>query len=118
MPPLVRIITLPTGAALVRLTGELDVSCAPALDDHFVGALDISPVLLVDMRAVTFVDAAIIGTLVRTQQSATDAGGCVLLVGADPWISKVLRVGGVDGLLPQYPDLRTALDSLPGRLVG
>jgi anti-anti-sigma factor len=113
-----RIIALPAGAVLLRLAGELDVATVPELEAAFVRASEVSADIVVDMREVTFMDAAAIGAFIRAQHSVAGRGGGLVLVGVQPWICKVLRVARVDGVLPRHPDLRAALSSLPGLAVG
>jgi anti-sigma B factor antagonist len=106
--PVVRVICLPSGPALVRLTGELDLAAVPALRTGFADALQVSAELVADLREVTFIDAAAIGTLVWTRQQALAEDGSLWLVGASPWISRILRIAQVNDTLPSLPDLGSA----------
>lgn len=98
-----RIALLYSGAVSVQLTGELDLVSAPALTEQFGSALDISPDLVVDLHEVTFLDAAVITTLLRAQQEALVRGGSVVLVGASSWVEKVLRASRATEAIPLLP---------------
>jgi anti-sigma B factor antagonist len=109
MTSVVRVIGLPSGAALLQLSGELDLADVPALRAGLADALSVSSVVVADLRAVTFLDAAVIGTLIRSRRQALAQQGSLSLVGANPWISKILRVAQVNDTLPSFPDLGSAL---------
>ena len=106
-----RILALPAGSVLVQLSGELDLADQSCLSDQFACALRVSPDVVVDLRAVSFIDAAAIGILVRARQRAVAEGGSLVLAGATPWVEKVLRLARATPLLPVLPDLRQALNA-------
>jgi anti-anti-sigma factor len=54
--------------ALVRLTGEHDLSTVAALSTTLSRAINHGGNLAVDMRKVTFLDASTVGVLVQTQR--------------------------------------------------
>jgi anti-anti-sigma factor len=103
-----RITALYSGSVSVQLTGELDLVSAPVLTEQFDAALTISPDLVVDLHEVTFLDAAVITTLLRAQQHALAQGGSVVLVGASPWVEKVLRASRVTEAIPLLPNQHVA----------
>jgi anti-sigma B factor antagonist len=116
MAPVARIISLPTGSVLVQLLGELDVATVPAVSDHLVRAMNLSFRVVVDLREVTFIDAATIGALAQARQRVVVEGGDLVLVGATPSIGRVLRLAHVTDVLPQFPDLRSALVGAVARI--
>jgi anti-sigma B factor antagonist len=111
MAAVARIVALPTGSSLVQLTGELDIASVPSLSDHVVCAMNLSEHLIIDLREVTFIDAAVIGALQGARRRAVAKGGDLVLVGATPSVAKVLRLAKVTDVLRLLPDLRTALTS-------
>ena len=84
-----RITSLYSGSVSVQLSGELDLVSTPALNEQFDEALQLSPDLVVDLHEVTFLDAAVITTLLRAQHQALLRDGSLVLVEASPWVEKV-----------------------------
>ena len=98
-----RITSLYSGSVSVQLSGELDLVSAPALTEQFEAALSLSPDLVVDLHEVTFLDAAVIATLLWAQQQALVRDGSIVLVGASPWVEKVLRASRATEAIPLLP---------------
>lgn len=60
--------------------------------------------LLVDVRALTFVDSASIGLLLDLQKQIPPGGGRMILVGPTERIRKVISAMGLSGHLRTAPD--------------
>jgi anti-sigma B factor antagonist len=92
------------GHMLVTVRGEIDADTAP----QFTDALDIavrlpSPMLIIDMSAVSFIDAAACYALVRTCEHAERAGMGLQLRGITPSGRHVLEVAQLDDLFTFIP---------------
>jgi anti-sigma B factor antagonist len=62
------------GHMLVTVRGEIDVDTAPQFTDALDRAVELpSPLLIVDMSAVTFIDSAACNALVHTREHAERA---------------------------------------------
>jgi anti-sigma B factor antagonist len=92
------------GHMLVTVRGEIDADTAP----QFADALDIavelpSPLLIIDMSAVTFIDSAACGALEHTREHAerTDVG--LRLRGVTPSCRRVLELANLDTLFTFTP---------------
>ena len=110
-----RITSLYSGSVSVQLSGELDLVSGPFLTEQFDAALDMSPDLVVDLTDVTFLDATVITVLLKAQQQALVQDGSLVLVGASPWVEKVLRVSRVTEAIPLLPQ---RLAQPPGEQTG
>lgn len=108
-----RITSLHSGSVCVQLTGELDLVSGPFLTEQFDAALDMSPDLVVDLTEVTFLDATVITVLLKAQQQALVQDGSLVLVGANPWVEKVLRVSRATEAIPLLPQRPAQLSSEP-----
>lgn len=106
-PP--RIVSLPTGAVLVQLCGELDLAVESMLRDHFTSAVRLSPHLLVDMRQVEFIDCAGLGALIWGRQRALSEGGSFALVAPPAPVRRLLHLAGVEQVFPAHEDLQCAV---------
>jgi anti-sigma B factor antagonist len=97
------------GLAVIHAGGDLDVYTAPqlraALDE--VG-LDGKTVVL-DLSEVHFIDSTALGMLVATLQESRESAGDVRLVLDDPYLLKIFRITGFDGLFSIYPDIAGAV---------
>lgn len=82
---------------VVEGTGELDLQALPLLRDLCAGA----PLhVVVDLRQVTFLDAAVLGLLVgiRADQRRTDSA--VRLVDPPPMVRRMIAITGLQAVLP------------------
>jgi anti-sigma B factor antagonist len=85
---------------VVYPVGELDVSNAPRLRLALERALAAdTPVLVVDLSAVTFIDSTGLSALVETWRETTRRGTDFHLVGPAPNVRRVLTITQLDGLL-------------------
>jgi anti-sigma B factor antagonist len=82
----------------VELRGELDLSC----EDQFGDAVDTvqSGRLVLDLRALTFIDSAGLRMILRTWQRSREEGFALEIVGGRDQVEKVFRITGLDHTLP------------------
>jgi anti-anti-sigma factor len=87
---------------LVVLTGELDLSSAPALASSLIGLVAQGHThLVLDVADLTFIDASGLGVLVRVAKAARAAGGRITLLSPQPQVRRLLSITGLSGgLLP------------------
>ncbi|MER6003998.1 STAS domain-containing protein [Nonomuraea angiospora] len=91
----------PSASTTVRLTGEVDIFTSPALRSRLLGALKYSTSLLIlDLSAVSFCDAAGLAVLVGVQRRARSMGITLALAAPRPFMSKLLHIAGLDRSLP------------------
>src|SRR5262245_28455971 len=67
--------------------------------------------LLVDMRAVTFLDSSGLGALVRAMTNSQKEGGQTKRLGAGPQVRKLLEMTKLDSVLENYSDMESAVSS-------
>ena len=94
--------------AVVRAEGELDIAAVPRLDACVRRAARRSPRVVVDLRAVTFIDTFALSALIALQAEAE----------GEPWTMHCVAGPGIQRLL----DLAAARDALrwiaPEQLAG
>jgi anti-anti-sigma regulatory factor len=91
--------------ARLRIAGELDIADADDLTDIF-GYLDFRGCerVEVDLGAITFVDAYILGLLRHEQERLRTLGGDLLPVAASPWYTSMCHLARYDTLqVPEQP---------------
>jgi len=95
---------------VVTLPAEMDLANAHALGEQFAAALAPGvPAVIADMRATTFCDSVGIATLIRAKKLAAAHGAELRLLLPRPAVLNVLRIQGVDAVLPIYQSLEEAL---------
>ncbi|MGY1631440.1 STAS domain-containing protein [Geodermatophilus sp. SYSU D01186] len=88
----------------VRVTGELDRSCAHHLLDALTAlVLTAHPVWTVDGHGITFCDVEGLRVLARADALAADHGRVVRLVGGPPFLAHLLGLAGLGHLLADDP---------------
>lgn len=108
------VTTAPVGrAALVTVSGPVDMHTAPRLQDELRGALAApsSGPVVVDLTAVTFLGSAGLAVLVDAQHEAGDRQRSLALVVDHfrPAVVRPLEAAGLAGLFKSYAVLDDAL---------
>ena len=83
---------------VVVLAGELDLATAPELEkvlSHFE-----SGSVTIDMSEVTFIDAAVLGILMKTNTRLRRAHGKLTVFGARPLIQRLFGLTGLTDVFP------------------
>ena len=85
------------GRVLVRLAGELDMSTVPILEERLREALDGGGrQLVVDLRALDFMDSTGLTLLVRWSRGAEQDGYELALVRGEPRVHRLFELTGLD----------------------
>jgi anti-anti-sigma factor len=97
--------------AIVAPHGELDVAATRQLSAMVQATLVQSPLIVaIDLRAVTFIDAAAVGSLIEIGQRGTAEGRRMLLVRGPAPIDRLISNGDLDA----HFDVVDGPDQLPG----
>ena len=96
---------------IVQVGGDLDVYTAPRLKDTLEQAMAGSSRLVLDLSGVQFIDSTALGVLVGALQLSQSNGGDFRLVVGDPFLLKIFRITGFDGMFPIHPKLEDALSA-------
>jgi anti-sigma B factor antagonist len=103
------------GVAVVEVSGEVDVYTAPTLRQHLRDATGAGTKrIVVDMTNVKFLDSTGLGVLVGAMGRVRETDGDMRLVVTSDHILKVLRITGLDSLIPVDEDLESALAAAHG----
>lgn len=92
--PAVRLLRSPSGrTVVVAPAGEQDVSTVPDLHDALQGASGSGArAVVVDLQAVSFVEARTVGELVRAHRELAAAGRDLLVINVAPRVVHALRL--------------------------
>jgi len=88
---------LPTGEAVARIGGELDIATADAAVSYVTQVIDAhrGPVI-VDLTALRFCDARGLSALLRIAVYAEQGDHKFTVASPSPWLVKLLRITGLD----------------------
>jgi len=92
------------GLAVVTISGEHDLSTAPALRRRLDSLLDDDTVTVVDLSPATFIDSSILGVILdaRRRAIAADIGFAVVHANGADAVDRVLDVTGLRAELPVH----------------
>jgi anti-anti-sigma factor len=100
---------------VITLTGDLDVSSAPALRHRLDVALrDAGPHVVIDLSGVTFCDASGLALLTGARRGADPEGAAIVLAGPRPHMVRLLRVSGLSRMFAVHPSVDAARGSATG----
>src|SRR3954447_9340012 len=93
-------------AAVITLTGELDVVCADAFKRRFADAIKDEPShVVIDLRQLTFLDSTGLALLLRVNEMSQDQGFALWMVSCeDDPPGKIFRLTGTAKILPLVDD--------------
>jgi anti-sigma B factor antagonist len=103
-------------AAIVRVGGALDIRFAERLDRELARLIDRrTSDIIVDLRGIEFMDSIGLRSLVAAHQTAWRARVPMWFVRGGTPVTRVLRMTGLDAVLPLIDRLPRRLEHPPGR---
>jgi anti-sigma B factor antagonist len=100
--------TLPGGAVVIHVEGELDLATSDTFEDA-LGASDPGGQTVIDLTECTFIDSSAVRLFVEAARAAQETQGQVSLVTRDPGILRVLEIAAVDTMLPVHDSVEAAI---------
>lgn len=94
---------------VVHVGGDLDVYTSPRLKDTLAAALANGGKIVLDLSEVHFIDSTALGVLVSALQQSQTISGDFRLVMDDPYLLKIFRITGFDGVFSIYPQVADAV---------
>jgi anti-anti-sigma factor len=83
-------------ATVVDVSGELDLASSPALEQELESsAVTDSPLVIIDLRQLEFMDSTGLSVLVRAHQRAVDNGQRFAVVKGPQQVQRLLTLTGV-----------------------
>ena len=97
------------GLTVVTLAGDFDVATVAELRHHLAPSESATSAdLAVDLREVTFIDCAVVGSLVGARNRAVGASACVRLSGLRAQPRRVLSLCALDDVFCVYRHVEDA----------
>jgi anti-anti-sigma factor len=103
---------LPGGVTKIILDGQLDIQGALAIDLRFNVLTGSHKAVVVDLSAVGFIASIGIRTLLTGAKTVQSKGGKLVLFNPTAAVEKVLKVTGVDTLMPIFADFDAAVKAV------
>ena len=96
-------------AAIVEVTGDIDLTTVAELRERLFALADEGQSLVIDLNRVTFIDSTGLGVLIGTARRADERGGSLHAVCSQPQPRKLLWMTGVDRRIPLSATVDEAL---------
>jgi anti-anti-sigma factor len=104
---------LPQGLQKIVLSGRMDGAGTQEIEIRFAALTTARPArIVVDFSRVSFLASAGIRRLVSNAKTLSRSGGQMVLAGPQPLVEEVLKLGGIDSLIPMYADVAAACAGL------
>jgi anti-anti-sigma factor len=98
------------GVVLLRASGDLDAYTAPGLRTRLHDATGAdAELVVVDLKDITFIDSAGLGTLVGAHRRMQERGGWLRIVRPPPLVARAFELTGLDEVLDMRDDREQAL---------
>jgi anti-sigma B factor antagonist len=98
------------GAAVVALTGEVDLYTCPEFKQELLRVIaDGATLVVVDLTGTTFIDSTALGVLIRGVERLRQKDGKLCVVVVDPNIAKIFEVTGLNRVFSVYDSREEAL---------
>jgi stage II sporulation protein AA (anti-sigma F factor antagonist) len=101
--------SLVNGVRVVTVRGEIDHDVTDEFSDALQAGRDTGTRIVVDLGDVTFMDSSGINVLVAAHQQTSGAGGWLRIAAAREAVLRVLRLVGLDDVIPCHPTVDQAL---------
>lgn len=96
---------------VVAVAGEIDVMTAPRLRHELAAAADLGrPLVVADLEAVTFIDAAGVGALVHGARRAAECASLLTLAAPRRTVRRVLEITDLDTYLGAHATVDDAVE--------
>lgn len=104
---------LAEGVEKISLVGRMDSLGGHDIDTRFSALVAARKLLaVVDLSEVSFLASIGIRTLVINARAQLQRGGSIALASPQPHVAEVLKMAGIDTIIPVYPDVDSAFSAL------
>ncbi|MFI6032072.1 STAS domain-containing protein [Amycolatopsis magusensis] len=93
-------VTVSAGRAVVTTAGELDAHTGADFRLALPELAEVHQDLVLDLAGLTYVDSTALSMFLAAQKRAAAFGGRVRLRGVPPFLTRLLAVTGLNGILP------------------
>jgi anti-sigma B factor antagonist len=99
-------------ATIVELSGEVDLYSSPEMRKHLLKLVqDKTPVIVIDLEKVSYIDSSGVATLVEGLQEAGKYSGTLKLTNLHDTVRHVFELSSLDKVFDIYNSLDEAIKS-------
>jgi len=98
-----------SGAAIVALTGDVDLQTSPAVRQKLLESLEKYKRIVVDLSAVHYIDSSGVASLVEAFQVSRKKGASFALASVSAAAMRVLSLARLDKVFTIHPSVEAAL---------
>ena len=92
---------------------KLDTLIAPQLKSEFITLFQSGTVnLILDMSETKYVDSSGLSALLTAHRQTNEAKGCLVVVGINDHVDKLLKISKLDSVFNVLPTLEEAVDAV------
>jgi anti-anti-sigma factor len=103
-----------SGTVVLELAGELDLAVAGRLHELVdEAAVEAPRLVVIDVTEVAFMDSSVLREFLRAHRSVSEAGGLLVVAGAQPTVRRLLELTGTTELFTLADTRAAALESGP-----
>lgn len=102
------------GYTLITVAGEVDIATAPALRERLAGPAASGKPIIVDLDAVSFIDASGLGVLASAASCVAAHGASLHLVCARDRVRRLFSITGMDRYMPIARTMSQGLSACDG----
>jgi len=100
------------GVVCLILTGELDLASISTLQAHLKAIAQTEDHLIVDMTELRYMDSTGAKAFLDTHRMFLRTGRRIVLAGVQPLTMRIIEVMGLQKVIPIFPTVDAALESL------
>ena len=90
------------GVVVVSITGELDLSTAPALRARLLELCDSGDAVVLDLADVTFADSTALGVFVAAHKRLRGRGRMLVIANPIPGVRQIFEITNLDTVIPVF----------------
>lgn len=103
---------LAAGVEKISLVGRMDSIGGHDINQRLAALVRSRKLAVVDLSEVSFLASIGIRTLVINARAQSLRGGVMALANPQPVVAEVLKMAGIDTIIPVYPDVDSAWSAL------
>jgi anti-sigma B factor antagonist len=100
--------------SVIALGGELELSTIPMVESRLLAEVRARSAIVIDLTRVSFIDSSGIGILIGAFRTANDGKRLHAVAAPGSQVERVLRLVGLDRVLPMFADRTNAFEALNG----
>ncbi len=103
------VVAATSDAVVLAVAGELDLGSTKQFKNMIIEQMAPGRVMVLDLDRLRFCDSTGLGALAGLRRRAETIGGDLRLASPQPGVEHVLKMTGLNGMIPVFADVASAL---------